>query len=56
VTTQNDNKETANLERLNEELTNSLSRCRELVSECRERLAANSNDPDDLEDCETRLG
>jgi hypothetical protein len=40
VPDQQDKQESANLERLNEELTSSLDRCRFLVSECRTKLVA----------------
>ena len=43
---QEDRKEFAHLEEVNAELTRSLDRCRELLVECREKLAANSNDPE----------
>lgn len=39
----------ANLERLNSELTQSLERCRFLLSECRSKLAANANEDVDEE-------
>lgn len=38
-----DNQEIADLQRLNENLSRSLERCRELLSRCRSQLAANSN-------------
>jgi hypothetical protein len=42
---------------LNSELAESLNRCRRIVRDCREALAANSNDPHSLEDDEeTRVG
>jgi hypothetical protein len=52
---QQDNPEIERLRRVNAELTRSLGRCRELVHECRTKLAANSNEPfmfsnDDAED------
>jgi hypothetical protein len=40
VPDQQDTQESANLERLTEELTNSLDRCRLLVSKCRTKLVA----------------
>jgi hypothetical protein len=43
VSHQQDNLEIAQLEKVNAELSQSLSRCRELLRECRENLAANSN-------------
>lgn len=53
-----DNKQLAQLQRVNEELTESLERCRSLLSECRSKLAANGNDEDDSgsEREEARLG
>jgi hypothetical protein len=41
---QEKSEEVARLERLNGELQDSLGRCRELLRECREKLAANGND------------
>ena len=41
---ENDNTEIAQLERVNAELKDSLKRCRQIVSDCQSRLAANSND------------
>jgi hypothetical protein len=43
VSSQTDKQEIAQLQRANAELTQSLERCRELVAECRSKLAANSN-------------
>jgi hypothetical protein len=40
-----DNQEIARLGRVSAELTRSLGRCRELVEDCRAKLAANSNEP-----------
>jgi len=48
-----DPEEVARLERLNEELSNSLKRCRTLLHDCEARLAANSNEaetPDEGEE------
>ena len=42
---QQDNSETVRLKKVNAELTRSLDRCRELVEDCRSKLAANSNEP-----------
>jgi hypothetical protein len=51
------NEEIARLQELNSELAESLNRCRRIVRDCREALAANSNDPHSLEDDEeTRVG
>ena len=49
VRNQDDIQEIAYLERLNEELTRSLARCRALVKDCRAKLAANSNEPESTE-------
>ena len=49
--------EVARLEEMNSELKASLARCRRILRDCREMLAANSNDqarPD--EDDESRAG
>ena len=43
---QRDKQEIGQLEELNAELTRSLKRCRKLLSDCRSRLAANSNIPE----------
>ena len=42
---QQDNSEIARLRKVNADLTRSLDRCRELVADCRSKLAANSNEP-----------
>lgn len=42
---QQDNEEIVHLKQVNVELTRSLRRCRELVVDCRTKLAANSNEP-----------
>ena len=57
---QQDNSEIARLIKVNAELRRSLGRCRELVDECRSKLAANSNEPfmlgnDDEEEDESDL-
>jgi hypothetical protein len=44
VSDYNHTEERAELERVNEELTESLARCRFMLAETREKLAANSND------------
>lgn len=51
------NEEVARLEEVNSELKASLARCRRILRDCQERLAANSNDdaPPE-EDEETRVG
>jgi hypothetical protein len=43
----NDNQEGAHLEQVNAELRQSLRRCRVLLEDCRSKLAANSNEPED---------
>lgn len=53
MSNQKDEQEIAHLERLNASLSQSLQRCRDLLKDCRSRLAANSNDetvPEDDED------
>jgi nitrate/nitrite-specific signal transduction histidine kinase len=45
VSRHDDKREIAHLQQVNEELTDSLERCRELLTECRSKLAANGNDP-----------
>jgi hypothetical protein len=45
VSDQQDNEEIVHLKQVNVELTRSLRRCRELVVDCRTKLAANSNEP-----------
>jgi hypothetical protein len=45
VSDQQDNSEIARLLEVNVDLTRSLDRCRELVNDCRSKLAANSNEP-----------
>ena len=42
---QQDSEETAQLRRVNVDLTRSLKRCRVLLDDCRAKLAANSNEP-----------
>ena len=42
---QQDSEETAQLRRVNADLTRSLKRCRVLLDDCRAKLAANSNEP-----------
>lgn len=49
--------EIARLQELNGELAESLNRCRRILRDCREMLAANSNDVGPLaDDEETRVG
>ena len=45
MASQRDQQDSADLERVNAELTASLERCRELLAECQSKLAANSNEP-----------
>lgn len=45
VCDQQDNSEIARLTKVNKDLTRGLDRCRELVEDCRSKLAANSNEP-----------
>ena len=49
VSNQNDKQEIAELRELNEKLTAGLKRCRTILDDCRNRLAANSNEADDPE-------
>jgi hypothetical protein len=44
VSDQFDKEEIAHLEKVNAELTQSLARCRAILKDCREHLAANSNE------------
>jgi hypothetical protein len=43
VSAQQDKQDIAHLKQVNAELTASLQRCRELLLDCRSKLAANSN-------------
>lgn len=45
---QYDKQEIANLRQINAELTRSLDRCRFLLADCRSKLAANSNEEEQL--------
>jgi hypothetical protein len=45
VSKQTDKQEVADLRRLNAELTRNIQRCRDLLADCREKLAANGNLP-----------
>ena len=45
VSDQQDNQEISRLNNVNADLTRSLDRCRELVDDCRWKLAVNSNEP-----------
>jgi hypothetical protein len=47
--TENDKQRIADLEDINAELTTSLDRCRAILRDCRNRLSANSNEPDVLD-------
>lgn len=54
---QHDDQEFEGLKQVNAELTHSLERCRALLDDCRSKLAANSDEPELVdEDEETRLG
>ena len=54
---QQDNKERAELRRVNAELKLSLTRCRFMLDECRAKLAANSNEREAAEeDKDSRRG
>lgn len=54
---QDDKQEVADLQRLNENLSQSLEHCRELLAQCRSQLAANSNETAAFrEDSDARLG
>lgn len=44
MSNQDDKKEIEELRALNEQLTASIARCRMILHDCRERLAANSNE------------
>jgi hypothetical protein len=46
---QDDKQELVRLERLNEELSDSLEKCRSLLDEARSKLAANGNEPEAAE-------
>jgi hypothetical protein len=45
VSDQQDVEQIAHLKKVNADLSRSLERCHELVSDCRAKLAANSNEP-----------
>jgi hypothetical protein len=45
VPDQRENLETVRLKRVSADLARGLDRCRELVEDCRVKLAANSNEP-----------
>jgi hypothetical protein len=47
---QDDKQELVRLERLNEELSDSLEKCRSLLDEARSKLAANGNEPETAEE------
>jgi hypothetical protein len=51
---QDDNEEIVHLHEVNEQLTESLERCRNLLRECRDNLAANSNEEPGLPEAERR--
>lgn len=55
VSAKNEDRKSAELEKANVQLTVSLERCRMLLSQCREQLAANSNAVEGrFEDSESR--
>lgn len=55
--TDDDKKKIAHLEQVNEDLEESLGRCRELLNDYRSKLAANVNDAPDLnEDGQAQSG
>ena len=56
VTDKSDREKIADLEQANADLQGSLERCRELVTECRSKLAANSNSIPDVADAEPGSG
>jgi hypothetical protein len=58
VSEQHDNQETAQIERVSDDLTRALKLCHSLVDDYRSKLAANFNDmaPANDEDDDSRLG
>jgi hypothetical protein len=50
VSNQDDRQEIEDLRELNQELTDSLRRCRSILKDCRDHLAANSNEVVDREE------
>ena len=57
VTDEGDKQKIAHLEQVNEELEESLGRCREMLNDYRSKLAANLNDkadPDEDEQAQSR--
>ena len=48
VSEQSDSQDFEHLERINAELIASLRSCRAILSDCQQKLAANSNEPDDF--------
>lgn len=46
MTDPDDREDIAQLDKLNDQLTASIDRCRFLLDDCRSKLAANSNDKD----------
>ena len=52
MTDQPNQHDPAYLDRVNEELAQSLRRCHALVDDCRDKLAANANEPDNGSDTE----
>ena len=49
---QDDKQELVRLERINEDLSDSLEKCRSLLDEARSKLAANGNEPETAEEDE----
>jgi hypothetical protein len=57
MTEQTDKQEIAELRQVNAELTESFQRCRAMLRACRDKLAANSNEPlEEGEDKDTQIG
>ena len=50
MSSQQDREQIAQLEEVNAELKKSLKRCRQLLWDCREKLAANANEPSSAND------
>ena len=49
---QSDNQDFRQLERINAELSASLKSCRAILHDCQQKLAANSNEPEDFSESE----
>ena len=50
MSSQQDREQITHLEEVNAELKESLKRCRQLLWDCREKLAANANEPSSAND------